>query len=67
MEYPLCPEVMVSAAVDAVLASYQHLLEDLGVSPKRVVFVGDSGGGQVRVCAVCVELPPSPPPLWVFI
>src|SRR6266540_1147935 len=43
-DYRLAPEHPFPAALDDALAAYRWLLAE-GVSPSRMVFVGDSGGG----------------------
>ena len=53
--YPLCPDVSAATAVDAGVEAYLHLINDLGVNPKRVIVAGESGGGQMTLL-VCQSL-----------
>lgn len=44
-DYALAPEKPFPAGLNDALAAYEYLLEDH--SPKEIVFVGDSGGGNL--------------------
>jgi acetyl esterase/lipase len=50
--YRLAPEHPFPAALEDALASYDWLIEQ-GVSPKRIIFAGDSAGGGLA-CALSV-------------
>jgi epsilon-lactone hydrolase len=50
VEYPLAPEHPYPAALDAVLAVWQGLLDD-GIDASTVVFAGDSAGGGLAIAA----------------
>jgi len=45
-DYALAPEEPFPAGLNDAVAAYEYLLEQTG-SPKRIVFVGDSGGGNL--------------------
>ncbi len=51
MDYRLAPEHTYPAALDDALAAYGWLLEQ-GISPSRIVFVGDSAGAGLCLAAL---------------
>jgi monoterpene epsilon-lactone hydrolase len=70
LEYRLAPEHVFPAALDDGVAAYRHLLNEQGINPKHVSFMGDSAGSNLVVatllavrdaglplpaCAVCVS------------
>jgi monoterpene epsilon-lactone hydrolase len=70
LEYRLAPEHAFPAALDDAVAAYRHLLNDQGIAPKHISFMGDSAGANLVVatllavrdaglplpaCAVCVS------------
>ena len=70
LEYRLSPEHVFPAALDDAVAAYRHLLNDQGIAPKHISFMGDSAGANLAVatllavrdaglplpaCAVCVS------------
>ena len=54
-KYPLCPDVAAAEAVNAGVEAYMHIVDDLKVDPKRVIILGESGGGQMTLL-VCQAL-----------
>ncbi|KIW78550.1 hypothetical protein Z517_08388 [Fonsecaea pedrosoi CBS 271.37] len=48
IEYPLTTEAAHPAQLESMLGAYRYLL-DLGISPSRIVFMGDSAGGGLMV------------------
>ncbi|MCK5680048.1 alpha/beta hydrolase [bacterium] len=46
-DYRLAPEHKFPAAVNDCIGTYRWLLEQPGVDPRRLVFVGDSAGGSL--------------------
>ncbi len=51
MDYRKAPEHPYPAALDDVIRLYEHYLEQ-GVSPSRIVFAGDSAGGNLVVSSL---------------
>ena len=48
-EYRLAPEHPFPAAVEDCVSAYRWLISEAGISPKQVVFVGESAGGNLVV------------------
>ena len=46
IDYALAPEHPFPAALNDAVKAYRHLL-DSGIGPKNIVFMGDSGGGNL--------------------
>lgn len=51
LDYRLAPEHPTPAAIDDAVAGYRHLLAQ-GVTPNRIVFAGDSAGGNLVLSAL---------------
>ena len=51
LEYRLCPEHPLPAAVDDAVALYQALLQN-DISPSQIMIMGDSAGGSLSMLAV---------------
>lgn len=51
IEYSLAPEKPYPAALNDTLVAYQYLL-DQGIAPERIVFMGDSGGGNLCLASL---------------
>ena len=51
-EYRLAPEHPYPAALEDALCAYEWLIGQEGVSPSRIVFVGDSAGGGLCLAAL---------------
>ena len=51
LEYRLCPEHPLPAAVDDAVAIYQALLQN-NVSPSQIMIMGDSAGGGLSLLTV---------------
>ncbi|SPQ97928.1 unnamed protein product (mitochondrion) [Plasmodiophora brassicae] len=47
VEYSLSPESPFPAAPDQCEAAYRYLLEDLVISPRKIIIAGDSSGGNL--------------------
>ncbi len=47
LDYRLGPEHVFPAALDDALAAYSYLVNDQGLDPKRICFMGDSAGGNL--------------------
>jgi monoterpene epsilon-lactone hydrolase len=70
LEYRLAPEHVFPAALEDAIAAYRRLLDEEGIAPDRIAFVGDSAGGNLVLttlltareqglpmpaCAVCLS------------
>ncbi|ORX98457.1 alpha/beta-hydrolase [Basidiobolus meristosporus CBS 931.73] len=51
VEYTLSPEAPYPTALNECVAAYQHLVDTLGIDPKRILMCGDSAGGNLCVAA----------------
>ena len=51
IEYSLAPEKPYPAGLNDTLAAYRYLL-DQGIAPERIVFMGDSGGGNLCLASL---------------
>ncbi|KAI8093908.1 Alpha/Beta hydrolase protein, partial [Halteromyces radiatus] len=49
IEYPLPPTGPYPKAKETCLEAYQYLVHDLGISPTKIVLVGDSAGGNLMI------------------
>ncbi|ORY05036.1 alpha/beta-hydrolase [Basidiobolus meristosporus CBS 931.73] len=49
VEYSLSPEAPYPAALNECVAAYQHLVDTLGIDPKRILMCGDSAGGNLCI------------------
>ncbi|KAL8452276.1 hypothetical protein Emed_001437 [Eimeria media] len=47
--YPLAPESVWPSQLHHIFRVYRHLVEDDGIDPNKIVFVGDSAGGNLVV------------------
>ena len=47
--------VLSVEAVAASVAAYRHVIEDLGVDPKKVLVTGESGGGLMALLMLQVR------------
>lgn len=50
-EYRLAPEFPYPAALDDAVQSYRHLVNTLGIDPRRIILGGDSAGGGLALSA----------------
>jgi epsilon-lactone hydrolase len=67
--YRLAPEHPFPAAFDDVLAAYEWLITEGGLTPRAVVVAGDSAGGQLAtalIAALSAASTPSPAGLVLF-
>ncbi|ORZ06762.1 Alpha/Beta hydrolase protein [Lobosporangium transversale] len=49
LDYSLSPEKPYPHALEESLAAYRSLIKEYGVDPKRVVFAGESAGGNITL------------------
>lgn len=50
--YRLAPECIFPGALYDVISVYFHLVQDLGIAPKNIIFAGDSAGGALSLALV---------------
>ncbi|KAL0082249.1 Alpha/Beta hydrolase protein [Phycomyces blakesleeanus] len=76
VEYSLSPEVQWPKQKEECLAAYIYLVHDLGISPSKIIIIGDSAGGNLvlqttwslcnqRTIPALAALPPIPMPAGV--
>jgi acetyl esterase/lipase len=53
VEYSLSPGAAFPKALNEVVAAYQYLLNDLCISPKKILVGGDSAGGALTLAFTC--------------
>ena len=56
VSYPLAPHSPAPVAFPTLMRMYKRLLEDAEKAGERVIFVGDSSGGNIVLCLVLAAL-----------
>ncbi|GAA5866354.1 hypothetical protein JCM8547_000749 [Rhodosporidiobolus lusitaniae] len=60
LDYKLAPEYKFPSQLLEVLAGYHHLVNTLGISPSKIVLMGDSAGGNLVTSFLLHLARPSP-------